>query len=247
MGLSLLTGCTSPSPAPRPSPTTPAATTPAPTTPSATPVPRTLGPSNRVRASDLPDPDGGGRIEAYARHRRSLDHLSRCQPAPLASLRAAQTSVVSFRAVASGSNPASSPLAGQPTSYVVALQFADETAARRAYDTVRGWGSTCRAQGRTADGVRLRSGGTDWTAVPAPPATAEVAEVVYRGPGSTAGRAYWESTGLVLVGDRLALTVHLFYAAESVYSLVITADDEEAGFPHPQRGLTAATATALAR
>ncbi len=155
--------------------------------------------------------------------------------------------MVSFRAVGSGSNPPSSPLASQPTSYVVTLQFDDATAARRASVTYRGWVSACRAADKTTDGVRLRSGGTDWTTVPAAPGTAEVAEVVYRGPGSSGDTAFWESSGLVLVGDRLAVTLHLFSAPESVYTLASRADDEEAGFPHPQRGLTAAAATALAR
>ncbi len=136
-----------------------------------------------------------------------------------------------------------SALDGRPTTYAVALQFAGPAAAQQAMQTFRTWIETCRAAKTLPGGLRLMDRGFDWTAVPAQPARAEVAELSYRATDDRSDNATFESVGLTVLDHRLMVTVHLFYTDESPYS--INADDDEGGFAHPQQALVRAAARRL--
>jgi hypothetical protein len=83
----------------------------------------------------------------------------------------------------------------------------------------------------------------DWTPVAVEPAQAEVAEIVYQDDHSSDHNAYFESTGLTVLDDRMMITVHTFYTDESPYS--VNVEEEEAGFAHPQLGMVEAAARRL--
>jgi len=207
---------------------------------------RTLTGANLVAASDLPRPDGGGRVREYAGNARPADRVSICLADGLRSLGATATLSRSFKESYPNQPALEGPLANEPSSYAVALQFPDEAAAAAAMRTYKGWVEDCRAGRGAATGLEvIKRLGWDWTRVPAPGARGEVAEVVYREPRSGSEDAYWESTGLTLLRDRLMITVHVFYGSESPFVLDATATD--LGFPHPQLGLVGAAAKRLAR
>jgi hypothetical protein len=209
--------------------------------------PRTLTDANLIKVADLPPPIGGGKLIEDHRNARSLDHLSICQSEPLTALRASAIKSRSFRArYPRGERPfPRSSLDDEPDSYAVALQFQDPTAAQRAKWTYQSWLSNCAAGMQPPKDVKDVRQNFDWTPVAADPAQAEVAEISYRQAGSASPNAFFESVGLTVLQNRMMITVHLFYADESLYSLDL--DDDEAGFAHPQLGLIAAAAKRLSR
>jgi hypothetical protein len=207
---------------------------------------RTVTAANLIAGSDLPAPEGGGTVEEYRDNARPLDRVSVCLPDGLGDLGATAALARSYKEVYPDRPGLEGPLADAPSSYAVALQFPDAAAAAEARQTYEGWLDDCRAgRGAGADLEVLEQLGSDWTRVPAPGGKGEVAEVVYREPGSASQDAYWESTGLTLVGDRLMVTVHVFYGSES--SFVLDATTTDGGFAHPQLGLVRAAAKRLAR
>jgi hypothetical protein len=212
----------------------------------ATPSPaRTVTAANLIAPSDLPAPEGGGRVEEYRQHARPLDRVSVCLRHGLGDLGATAALSRSYKEVYPDRPALEGPLADEPSSYAVALQFPDTAAAAAARKTYEGWVDDCRAgRGAGADLKVLEQLGSDWTRVPAPGGRGEVAEVVYREPGSRSQDAYWESTGLTTVGDRLMVTVHVFYGSES--SFVLNPNTTDGGFAHPQLGLVRAAAKRLA-
>ena len=205
---------------------------------------RTVTPANLIAPSDLPAPEGGGTIEEYRAHARPLDRVSVCLPRGLGALGATAALSRSYKEVYPDRPALEGPLADEPSSYAVALQFPDAAAATAARKTYEGWVDDCRAGRRAGAHLEvLKQLGSDWTRVPAPGGRGEVAEVVYREPASRSQDAYWESTGLTLVGDRLMVTVHLFYGSES--SFVLNPNATDGGFAHPQLGLVRAAAKRL--
>lgn len=210
---------------------------------------RTISADNLPKPSDLPKPQGGGRIREYDTNARPIDQVSVCLPEGLGGLGATGVVSRSFKTIydyGPGEQPdPKAPLVEDPTDYAVALQFPDPAAAERAMTTYQGWLDACR-DGRGPDNdLRMIGGSFDWTPVAVPEGRAEVIEVVYRDKDSTSDDAYWESSGLTLVEDRLMITVHISYAIESTFTLDVA--DDEGGFPHPQLGLIAASAERLAR
>jgi hypothetical protein len=207
---------------------------------------RTVTSTNLITSSDLPAPEGGGTVGEYRANARPLNRVSVCLPDGWGQLGATAAVSRSYKEVYPDRPALAGPLADEPSSYAVALQFPDAAAAAAALHTYEGWVEDCRA-GR-GPGTRLgvlEQLGFDWTRVPAPGGRGEVAEVVYRKPGSPSQDAYWESTGLTLVRDRLMVTVHVFYSSES--SFVLDATTTDGGFAHPQLGLVRAAAKRLAR
>jgi hypothetical protein len=202
--------------------------------------------ANLITGSDLPALEGGGTVAEYRDNARPVDRVSVCLPDGLAPLGATAAVSRSYKEVYPDRPALEGPLADEPSSYAVALQFPDAAAAAAALRTYEGWVEDCRAgRGAGADLEVLEQLGFAWTRVPAPGGRGEVAEVVYREPGSHSQDAYWESTGLTLVGDRLMVTVHVFYSSES--SFVLDATTTDGGFAHPQLGLVRAAAKRLAR
>jgi hypothetical protein len=198
-----------------------------------------------ITAGDLPPAIGGGKVIEYHRNARSLDQLSICLPRPLATLGAASMKSRSFRArYPAGDRPfPRSSLDTQPDRYAVVLQFADRSAAQRAKSIYQGWVASCLASGEPAKGIRVLRPSFDWTPVAVEPAQAEVAEIVYQDDHSSDHNAYFESTGLTVLDDRMMITVHTFYTDESPYS--VNVEEEEAGFAHPQLGMVEAAARRL--
>jgi hypothetical protein len=219
--------------------------TPGPTSDSLSPK-RTITDANLITAADLPPPIGGGKVLEDDRNARSLNHLSICQPQPLETLGASAIKSRSFRTrYPSGDRPfPRSSLEDEPDRYAVVLQFADPSAAQRAKSIFESWVISCTASREPPRDIRWLRPSVDWTPVPADPAQAEVAELAYRLAGS-APNAYHESVGLTVLQDRMMITVHLFYADESPYSL--TVDDDEGGFAHPQLGLIEAAGRRLSQ
>lgn len=207
---------------------------------------RTVTSANLITGSDLPALEGGGTVAEYRDNARPVDRVSVCLPDGLGPLGATAAVSRSYKEVYPDRPALEGPLAEEPSSYAVALQFPDAATAASALQTYEGWVEDCRAgRGAGADLEVLEQLGFAWTRVPAPGGRGEVAEVVYREPGSRSQDAYWESTGLTLVGDRLMVTVHVFYSSES--SFVLDATTTDGGFAHPQLGLVRAAAKRLAR
>ena len=233
----LLADCSLFTPPPGPTLSPPSSSTTAPI--------RTISKANLITAGDLPPAIGGGKVIEYHRNARTLDQLSICQPQPLATLGASSMKSRSFKArYPAGDRPfPRSSLDKQPDRYAAVLQFADRSAAQRAKSIYQGWVASCLASGDPAKGIRVLRPSFDWTPVAVEPAQAEVAEIVYQDDHSSDHNAYFESTGLTVLDDRMMITVHTFYTDESPYS--VNVEEEEAGFAHPQLGMVEAAARRL--
>lgn len=206
---------------------------------------RTITDANLIKAADLPSPIGGGKVIEYHRNAQSLDQLSVCQPQPLDKLGASAIKSRSFKdRYSRGNRPfPHSSLDDQPDSYAVVLQFSDAAAAQRAKTIYDSWVTSCEGGNDLPDGIRSLRSSFSWSPVAVDLAQAEVAEVAYQQDGASRRNSYFESVGLIVLEDRMMITVHLFYTDESPYSL--NSDEEEAGFAHPQVGLVEAAATRL--
>lgn len=211
----------------------------------ATPVPvRTLTGANLIAAADVPTAAPGGEVEQYEEGARNPDKVSVCIPDGLSSLGATTVVSRSFREVPSGTADPSDPMRGQPSVYAVALQFPDADAAARAAGIYQAWVDDCLAGRGPVAGEFEAVTSTGWTEVPAPGGRGEVALLAYREPGSSSEAAYWETTGLTTVQDRLMITVDLSYGQDHNTTLDPADQDQT---PDPQLALVAAAAERLGR
>lgn len=237
LALVLLTGSCTPAP---PTPPTPTSSSPSSSTPSPSAI-RRVAKANLITAADIPKLPLGGTVRAYEKNARPVSKISVCQQ-DLAMLGATSSVHASYRQQASGEP--TTPLTGQPTVYALALQLPSPAAAVQARETWKSWLDTCRYDIPPRTGFEAVERGFDWQRVQVPQGSAEVAEIAYRPRGSKSDSNYWESTGLTVVSDRMMVTVHLFYAAESLYNM--DPNDDEGGYRHPQLKMAKAAATRLA-
>jgi hypothetical protein len=140
------------------------------------------------------------------------------------------------------------PLYEQPTTYTAALRFVDETAAAVAYDRLSDWIENC-ADSLDREGLRAPGGGPvrgfdRWFPVRGRVATARFTEFSYQRRDMQDGNGYFESVGLVRVGDRVAIAVTLTYGQDSIWD--VDPDAAEVG-PHPLADLLPRAAERLAR
>ena len=142
--------------------------------------------------------------------------------------------------------PAEPPIGDDPTIYTQVLQFGSEDAARAAYQTYRDWLESCKdtiaERGDTAAG-----GAPEWYDVKTDVAGAEAGftEVIWIPADDESGSGYFESVGLALLGDRLAVTVSLVYGQDYIVGYDQDGDPDTGLPPHPQYALLVAAAGRL--
>ena len=231
-------------PSATPSVTTPAATTASPT------LARSLATVNLITVDQVPTIDEERFGETPEGAGRPAEAITVCIPDGASDeLGASQVIGRNFRRDrrSDGStNPPAAPFGPDPTIYTQAMQFDSAGSAATAYGTYRGWLDTCTATIKARKDVPLGAG-VDWIAVQTkvPGAKAGFAERVWREGNDSSENGYFESVGLALVGDRLAVTVSLQYGQD--YNVAYQPEgDQEAGLPaHPQFKLLAAAAQRL--
>jgi hypothetical protein len=235
---------------PGPGPVATPTTTPPAHTPSPTPD-RTVTEANLITAEEVPQQGEESFAETAKGAGRPAGQITVCLPdGALSGLGATAIIGRNFRRdhVFDGStNPPESPFGTDPTIYTQALQFGSAADASAAYRTYRDWLDTCAATIKGRKDVPLGAG-VDWIAVQTkvPGAKAGFMERTWRERADTSGNGYFESIGLALVGDRLAVTVSLQYGQD--YNIAYRPDgDPDTGLPpHPQFGLLVAAAHRLA-
>jgi len=229
---------------------TPKTTPPAPT-PSPTPA-GTVTEANLITADEVPQQGEESFAETAKGVGRPADQVTVCLPdGAVSGLGATEIIGRNFRRdhLFDGSiNPPEVPFGADPTIYTQALQFDSAADASAAYRTYRGWLDTCAATIKGRKDVPLGAG-VDWIAVQTkvPGAKAGFMERIWRARADTSGSGYFESIGLALVDDRLAVTVSLVYGQD--YDSVAYRQDGDpvTGLPpHPQFGLLVAAAHRLA-
>jgi hypothetical protein len=253
-GQGVLRGDRSPEPV-----ATPTAAPTAPTTPTETPSATTASPTagrtvteaNLITAEEVPRLDEESFAETDSGVGRPADQVTVCLPdGALNQLGATEILGRNFRRVRltdGSTNPPTEPFGSEPTIYTQALQFDSAAHASAAYRTYRGWLDGCAATIKARKDIPLGAG-VDWIAVQAkvPGAKAGFTERTWRARSDTSESGYFESVGLALVGDRLAVTVSLQYGQD--YNIAYRPDgDPVTGLPpHPQFGLLVAAAHRLA-
>jgi hypothetical protein len=144
--------------------------------------------------------------------------------------------------------PTEPPVGDEPTIYTQVMQFGSDDAARAAHQTYRDWLETCKdtiaERGDTAAG-----GEPKWYEVKteAAGAAAGFSEVIWIPADDDSGSGYFESVGLGLVGDRLAVTVSLVYGQDYIVAYEQEGDPDTGVPPHPQFGLVTAATDRLTR
>jgi hypothetical protein len=235
---------------PRPGPAATPTTTPATITPSPTPA-RTVTEANLITADEVRRMGEKSFTETAQSVGRPADQVTVCLPDGALS-RLGVTEIIgrNFRRnhLFDGStNPPEAPFGSDPTIYTQALQFGSAADTTAVYRTYRAWLDTCAATIKSRKDVPLGAG-VDWIAVQTrvPGAKAGFTERTWRERTDTSGSGYFESVGLALVGDRLAVTVSLQYGQD--YNIAYRPDsDPTTGLPpHPQFGLLVAAAHRLA-
>ncbi len=144
-------------------------------------------------------------------------------------------------------NPPAAPLGAAPSVYTQALQFDSSAAAEKAYQTYRGWVDRCAATLRTRGDTPIGGAG-EWLDVKTSVSGASAAftELTWRPQQDTTESGYFESVGLALVGDRLAVTVSLVYGMDYNGVAYDQKGDPDLGLPpHPQYFLVSAASAAL--
>jgi hypothetical protein len=228
---------------------TPKTTPPAPT-PSPTPA-RTVTEANLITADEVPRQGEESFTETAEGVGRPADQVTVCLPdGALNQLGATGIIGRNFRRdhLSDGStNPPEAPFGADPTIYTQALQFDSAADASAAYRTYRDWLDTCATTIKAREDVPLGAG-VDWIAVQTKVAGAKAGfmERIWRQRADTSGGGYFESVGLALLGDRLAITASLVYGQD--YDSVAYRQDGDPATglpPHPQFGLLVAAAHRL--
>ena len=251
-------GNLSPGPTATPAATPPAGTPTAPTPSASTPPTATASPTtartvttaNLITAGEVPRIDKERFAQTAEGAGRSADAITVCIPdGALHELGATEIIGRNFRRDrrSDGStNTPEPPFGSGPTIYTQALQFDSAASAAKAYGTYRGWLAGCPATITARKDLPL-GGGVKWITVQTqvPGAKAGFTERVWREGTDTSESGYFESVGLVLAGDRLAVTVSLQYGQD--YNVAYRPDGDPAtGLPpHPQFGLLVAAADRL--
>lgn len=216
----------------------------------ASPVPeRTVTEANLITAAQVPVV-GRERFEE-APPRRAADQVTVCVP-DQGPDQLGGTGVVSrsFRLARRADGLANKPrgtLAPEPTVYTQAWQFSSPATAFRAYQTYRSWLEDCATTLDARGDVPLGAG-ADWVEVDldVAGATGGFAEQTWREGHDTSQNGYFESVGLALVEDRLAVTVSLQYGQDySGVSYRPGGDPDLELPPHPQFDLLSAAAQRL--
>jgi hypothetical protein len=231
------------------------ATTPTVGSPSQTPSPpapaRTVTATNLIGADEVPQLGKERFAETADGIGRSADQITVCLPdGALDQLGATEIVGRNFRRdrrFDGSSNPPEAPFGSDPMIYTQALQFDSAGDASAAYRSYRGWLDSCAATIKARKNVPLGAG-IDWidvqTRVPA--AKAGFTERTWRERDDASGSGYFESVGLAVVGDRLAVTVSLQYGQDYDSVAYRQAGDPASGLPpHPQFGLLVAAAHRL--
>lgn len=222
-----------------------------PPSPTPTPTPaRTVSEANLLRPNDLPRLDEEKFVETPPRTGRPDDHITVCLPeGAMSQLGATSSANRNFRMsrLADGTvNKPEEPFGSDPTIYTQALQFGSRAEAKEAYQTYRSWLADCRKHARDNGLVETSDG--DWIAVQVDTSGAQAGfdEAQWREPDSTDVNAgYFESIGLVWLGDRLAVTVEIVYGQDYNVSYQPSGDPENGVAPHPQFELLEAAARRL--
>ena len=219
----------------------------------ATPVPpREVTLDNVITTDELEVTNGAkGEWIDFTDNARDWDEVSACQQDTFASLGATSQAGRSFR-FAPDYGPdetpdPDAPHANEPQTYALALQFPDEATAKEAYETYRVWVETCSEWVKSRDyGLLGADQPVTWVDAPVDHGAAEFAMNTYRLPTEKDELdAYWETVGLLLDGDRLAVTVSLRYAPEYYYANE-PGGDPDSGLPaDPQFNLLAESARVL--
>lgn len=210
---------------------------------------RALTGANLVSAKQIPVRGPARYAETPADAGRRPKQLTLCRPEDGdTAIGAKDVLSRNFRMTVSGDGESvtSPPFGTDPTIYTQALQFASPAEAQRAYEAYRRWLRSCSATleslGHTPAGGddQWYPVGTDATT------TAGFGEIVWR-PAGEQDAGYFESVGLAVVGDRLAVTVSLIYGQDYNVSLEENTDPNGAVVRHPQFDLVKAAAARLAR
>ena len=233
-----------PNPA-EPTPTLSATPTPAPT---ATPTPtRTVSEANLIRPNDLPRLDQERFVTTPARAGRPADQITVCLPkdgmAQFAPTSSANRNFRMDRRADGSVNEPDEPFGNNPTIYTQVLQFGSRSEAKDGYATFRSWLAECRKHARANGKVQTSDG--EWIPVHVNTKGAQAGfdEAQWRDADSTdANAGYFESVGLVLLDDRLAVTVEVVFGQDYNVSYLPSGDAETGLPPHPQFVLVEAAA-----
>ncbi len=219
---------------------------------SPTPATRELTEANLLTADDIPAEGEETYTETPEGVGRGPQELTVCRPEGTGSEIGAEDVLgrnFRLRTLADG-GPATPepPVGSDPTIYTQALQFDSADAARAAYETYQGWLESCKKT-ITERGDTSAGAAPEWYPVRTKVSGAEArfTEVSWIPAGDESGSGYFESVGLALVGDRLAVTVSLVYGQD--YNVAYDQDgDPDLGLrSHPQYGLLIAAADRLTR
>jgi hypothetical protein len=236
------------------SPPEPVATPTALPTPTAQTTPpdpkRVLTEANLITAGQVPTLGQQRWTVTAAAAGRAADQSTVCLPKDgLATLRPASVLSRAFRMdrrFDGTANPPEPPFGSDPTVYTNVLQFDSAAAAAAAYTTYRNWLERCEAIEARGDD-RLREP-LSWIQAPTGVSGARggFTEVIWRASSDTSDNGYFESVGLTLLGDRLAVTVSLQYGMDYNTVAYQPEGDPDLGLPpHPQFGLIKASAARL--
>jgi hypothetical protein len=222
-----------------------------PTEPTTTPSKpaRPLSTRHLLTVDDVPIEDWENTVAVLAKEGtgRSVAESSICLPGRgLADLNAVQQLHRNFRHdyLDRKNQPDIGPLKNEPVVYTQVLQFADAEAAEIARDRYTSWLKGCEQKLKAAGYDVLDDLVFTDRGVRVPYGEATVSEIVYRRPGDVDGEnGFWESVGLVLVKDRLAINIYLHYGQD----FVVTMDESEGDLLHPQLGLVLNSSERIAR
>lgn len=123
---------------------------------------------------------------------------------------------------------------GAPTDYALALQFSDQATAEKAYQHYHDWISDCsdnlteRAYQPVGDDLPVK-----WAKTNVDQGTAEWAEIRYVSASDDTDGVF-QSVGLLLDGDRLAITVSYIFGQDHYYSQNQDGEIDAGQPPHPQ-------------
>lgn len=223
-----------------------------PTVVTASPSPaRTVTATNLITGAQVPTTEQERYAETPAGVGRQIERISVCLPDagidPLGPTAVITRNFRLDRRALGETNTPEPPFNGDPTIYTAALQFGSAADAQQAYADLRAEIDRCGDTISARKDTSIRSA-AQWYDVRTdrPDAQAAFSDVIWRESSDLSESGYFESVGVALLGDRMAITVSLEYGMDYNVAYDQDGDPNLDLPPHPQYTLLVAAVDRLA-